>query len=526
MRAPLGYEQLEIEVNGAAAVVAVAGPEDGLPVLFVHGFSNTPRFANRRTMESIARAQFVADHPVRIIAPVLPGFSGTARLPVKPSFAAYGDWLSECLRVLGVDCPAVVVGESMGGGISLQYSADHAKDVAGLILLNSVGAPIPSREADDWALGVAQSAFPRRGHVQQWIYSAVDAAYLIRHPFSAWGSFRMIANADLTDAMETIRVSSVPVAALFGRRDTVIPRVAALSFSRSLGTEPVIIDADHRSFIDGHEAVSLVVGEFVDAITDKREIDRSNFAPQVVEDAEERTLALQVSGTTKNKEPVVLAIHGFGLSSRVFAPLAQEVGKWTQFIAPDLPGYGDSYEPDHVFDVDDHAEELSRLIDREGLTDVVLVGYSLGAQIAVALAVLRPDVVRGSVLISITVDPRARSVPLQLGRVSLDIWGERAKYVLVAAADYMRAGPKTMFVASQYAVRDRVHARLRLLTKPVLVIRGTRDRLVPQDWAEKAADLAPNGWVVNIEGEAHAAYWAKPDIVSNHIHNASRLWVE
>jgi pimeloyl-ACP methyl ester carboxylesterase len=42
------------------------------------------------------------------------------------------------------------------------------------------------------------------------------------------------------------------------------------------------------------------------------------------------------------------------------------------------------------------------------------------------------------------------------------------------------------------------------------VVRGTRDAIVPQHWAEEAAGLVPNGRLVVIERAAHTTNYSHP----------------
>jgi pimeloyl-ACP methyl ester carboxylesterase len=53
-------------------------------------------------------------------------------------------------------------------------------------------------------------------------------------------------------------------------------------------------------------------------------------------------------------------------------------------------------------------------------------------------------------------------------------------------------------VQVQVQVQVRVRARV-----PATVVRGTRDRLCPHDWAATVAAAAPNGRLVELPGAAH-----------------------
>jgi pimeloyl-ACP methyl ester carboxylesterase len=55
-----------------------------------------------------------------------------------------------------------------------------------------------------------------------------------------------------------------------------------------------------------------------------------------------------------------------------------------------------------------------------------------------------------------------------------------------------------------------VERQLPRVAAPVLVVRGTRDRIVPQAWAERAARLLPRGRLAVIPGAAHAVNFSYP----------------
>jgi pimeloyl-ACP methyl ester carboxylesterase len=53
------------------------------------------------------------------------------------------------------------------------------------------------------------------------------------------------------------------------------------------------------------------------------------------------------------------------------------------------------------------------------------------------------------------------------------------------------------------AAPDRIEQRLGSVQAPVTVVRGTRDRLCPHDWAAHVAAAAPHGRLVEVPGAAH-----------------------
>jgi non-heme chloroperoxidase len=76
--------------------------------------------------------------------------------------------------------------------------------------------------------------------------------------------------------------------------------------------------------------------------------------------------------------PVVL-VHGWPLSGRSWeAQIPALVGAGYRVIAYDRRGFGESSQPWDGYDYDTFAADLDSLLEQLGLTDVALVGFSMG----------------------------------------------------------------------------------------------------------------------------------------------------
>ena len=207
--------------------------------------------------------------------------------------------------------------------------------------------------------------------------------------------------------------------------------------------------------------------------------------------------------------PVVF-VHGLGVSSTYFRPLAEQLSARMCLIAPDLPGWGRSDRPDVVLDVAAAADVLAQIIVAEDLGRCALVANSLGCQFAVDLADRRADLVAGLVLISPTVDPRFRSPARQGLSLGVDWVREPAGLWPIVARDYWRMGPARLLATALLALGDRPEEKLPRIEMPVLVLRGDRDATTSRSWAERCARLALDGRFIPIPGAAHAAHYSHP----------------
>jgi pimeloyl-ACP methyl ester carboxylesterase len=154
----------------------------------------------------------------------------------------------------------------------------------------------------------------------------------------------------------------------------------------------------------------------------------------------------------------------------------------------------------------------ARLLAALGEGPVVLSGHSQGSQV-VAVAATDPRVV-GVVLLGPTTDPRLRSVP-GLGRQWLrTAVHEPLGSVPAILAQWWRTGPRSMVALWRSASPDRIEDRLAAVPVPVVVVRGTRDRLCSADFAARVAASAPQGRVIELPGAAHMTPQTHPEEIA------------
>ena len=97
-------------------------------------------------------------------------------------------------------------------------------------------------------------------------------------------------------------------------------------------------------------------------------------------------------------DPLV-CLHGITAQHRAFNALARELGDARPVAGVDLRGRGDSEKPSSGYGLAAHASDVVRVLDHLGLEDAVVVGHSMGAFVALRLALDHPDRVRALVLL-------------------------------------------------------------------------------------------------------------------------------
>ncbi|BAL89846.1 hypothetical protein AMIS_46260 [Actinoplanes missouriensis 431] len=99
--------------------------------------------------------------------------------------------------------------------------------------------------------------------------------------------------------------------------------------------------------------------------------------------------------------PVVLLLHGFPSSSRMYEPLLTRLADRWRLIAPDYPGFGHSSAPpptDFTYTFDTLAAVMGRFTEALGLRRYTLVLQDYGGPVGLRLAMARPEAVEALII--------------------------------------------------------------------------------------------------------------------------------
>lgn len=205
--------------------------------------------------------------------------------------------------------------------------------------------------------------------------------------------------------------------------------------------------------------------------------------------------------------PRIVFIHGSPGDWRAFAgylrqPALQQYGP---LLVPDRAGFGGSGAGAVVPELQAQADFLAPLLDGPG-APAILVGHSLGAPIALRMAIDHPARVRGVLLLAGSVAPElerprwynelARWKPVQWLIPDALVWSNRELYGL----------PREL---------ERLAYDWPKLRVPVYAVQGSEDRLVDPrtaDYLETALAATPHR-IWRLPEQGHFFLWKRPDIV-------------
>jgi pimeloyl-ACP methyl ester carboxylesterase len=207
---------------------------------------------------------------------------------------------------------------------------------------------------------------------------------------------------------------------------------------------------------------------------------------------------------------VVVVVPGLCVSSYLWpaCDALAEAGFRVELVEP--PGWPRSARPQpEPVDLAGVAGWLADWLEVRGLTDVLVVGQSVGAQLAAHLAAQAPDRVRAVMLQGPVFDPAYRTVPRGVGRWAMDIPRERFALALREVPEWLRVGPRRVSRVLRMSLRDRVEDTVAEVTAPVLVVVGQHDPLSGQPWLSSLG--RPAGPPVVMAGLPHSSPHAAPE---------------
>jgi len=245
-------------------------------------------------------------------------------------------------------------------------------------------------------------------------------------------------------------------------------------------------------------------------------------------------------------QPVVL-IHGYPLNGNSWERQERELlASGHRVIRYDRRGFGRSSQPTVGYDYDTFAADLNALLEHLDLSDVVLVGFSMGTgEVARYLGTYGSKRVRKAVLLG-TIPPFLLKTPDNPEGVDGQVFeGIKAAIVKDRYAyfeDFLnnfynvdvlggsrisdRAWQASFNVAADaspfatYACVDTwltdFRADVSKIDVPVLVVHGTEDRILPFDsTAARLPALIADCTLVPVEGGPHNIGWTYPEEVNS-----------
>lgn len=232
------------------------------------------------------------------------------------------------------------------------------------------------------------------------------------------------------------------------------------------------------------------------------------------------------AGDMAKSAGAILLLHG-GAGPRSVAGFAAALSRYSAVIVPTHPGFDGTPRPAWADSVADLASGYLDLLDALDLTDVLVIGSSVGGWIAAEMALRDTHRrLRGLTLIDAAgiegapgreVVDVATLTPAALSELSFhrpefrpDFGSFTEEQRLAAAANQRTLA---VYAGDPYMHDPKLGVRLHRIQLPVLVLWGEHDGVTPLEYGREFAGRIPGARFVPVADSAHFPFVENPEVV-------------
>ena len=229
----------------------------------------------------------------------------------------------------------------------------------------------------------------------------------------------------------------------------------------------------------------------------------------------EKIQGISVNYYDKGMGGVVLFLHGWGADAPLYSPILEHLAAKFRVIAPDLPGFGASGEPDSPWCTDDYVDFILQFLEKLGVGECVPIGHSHGGRVILnwLSREKQPITVKKCVLCG-----AAGLKPRRGAGYYIKVYSYKTLKILLkpfpkllerlrrnsGSADYRAASPVMRGTLTRVLSED-YEERLSNISADTLLIWGESDTASPVEHGRVMEHVIPDAGLVVMKGCGHFA---------------------
>lgn len=230
---------------------------------------------------------------------------------------------------------------------------------------------------------------------------------------------------------------------------------------------------------------------------------------------------LEINYLCKGEGETVLILHGWGSNIGVHSAMIDLLAQKYRVIAPDLPGFGESEEPDEPWSVDNYVNFILEFIKDFNVSKLTLLGHSFGGRVIIKLCARELPFSVEKVILVDAAGVKPQASPEQKFKQAVY---RKTKWVFSTAlvkkvcpnllddlrkkngsADY-NAASETMKKTLVNVVNEDLTELMPCVTCPALLIWGRNDTATPLSDGQTMEKLMPESALVVLENAGHFSF--------------------
>ena len=239
---------------------------------------------------------------------------------------------------------------------------------------------------------------------------------------------------------------------------------------------------------------------------------------------------LNVNYIKQGNGKAVLILPGWGTTINTYMTLINSISTYSTVYCLDMPGFGESQEPEFPWDVDNYVNFITNFIKGQDIKELDLIGHSNGGRIIIKL-MNNPNLdfkVNKIVLIGSagivhekTLSQKLKIKVSKFGKNILEFRPIKNAFPnliaklknLFGSEDYKNASPIMKQTLVQLINTD-LREFLPNINVPTLLIWGTNDTATPISSGEIMQNLIPDAGLIKVENCSHYVFIEQPTYVN------------
>ena len=213
----------------------------------------------------------------------------------------------------------------------------------------------------------------------------------------------------------------------------------------------------------------------------------------------------------------IVLLHGWGQNIEMMKPIGDNLCDRFRITILDLPGFGESDEPNDIWNISDYSDMLEEFINKLKIKKPIIMGHSFGGRVAIRYSSNHPVeklVLFGAPCIRIQEElPLHIKVLKTLKKIpGLNDFGEYMKKY-IGSRDYKAASPVMRQILVN-VVNEDLSKYAREIEEPTLLIWGENDTEAPVNDARELEKIMIDAGLIILPGTHYAYLENLPQVIS------------